>query len=234
MNRIILIVGNFPIYDANGQSTGKTEYLVSHGIDEHTLKNVILPNEHPAKLGATYDHTLQEWVLEIKEIVEPPKYYTGVGSRKTPKEILDLMYKIAAKAALCGYTLRSGGAEGADKAFEQGCDSVKGSKNIYYAKDATDIAISIAARYHPAWNNCSLFAKRLHGRNSFQILGDTLDTPSYNLVCWTPDGCINHDNRNITTGGTGTAISIAYHYNVPIYNLYHKTHRNVMNEWLNS
>lgn len=170
----------------------------------------------------------------MKENAEPLKYYTGVGSRKTPKEILELMNKIAAKAALCGYILRSGGADGADKAFEQGCDSVKGSKNIYYAKDATDAAMFIAAKYHPAWNRCSLFAKKLHGRNSFQVLGDTLDTPAHNLICWTPDGCTTHIGRSIATGGTGTAISIAFHHNVPIYNLYHEAHRKIMEDWLNS
>ena len=50
------------------------------------------------------------------------KYYTGVGSRETPKDVLDLMEKIAYKLSKKGWILRSGGAEGADSAFFQGCE----------------------------------------------------------------------------------------------------------------
>jgi len=48
------------------------------------------------------------------------KYYTGVGSRETPQHILDLMKKTGRALASQGWTLRSGGAKGADNAFELG------------------------------------------------------------------------------------------------------------------
>lgn len=48
------------------------------------------------------------------------KYYTGVGSRETPEEIQMVMRKTAEKLASLGWTLRSGGAKGADSAFELG------------------------------------------------------------------------------------------------------------------
>jgi hypothetical protein len=82
--------------------------------------------------------------------------------------------------------------------------------------------MQIAGELHPAWNRCSLYAKRLHGRNSFQVLGKSLDRPSDMLICWTPDGCESHAGRSIKTGGTGTAISIANKYGTPIYNLKNK------------
>ncbi len=63
MPRVILITGTFPIYK-NGHKTGKTEFVVSHGVNEETGRNVILPCEHPAMLGAKFDTQLQEWVLE--------------------------------------------------------------------------------------------------------------------------------------------------------------------------
>ena len=44
--------------------------------------------------------------------------YAGIGSRETPKEILKEMTKIGQELESKGYTLRSGGAIGADKAFE--------------------------------------------------------------------------------------------------------------------
>lgn len=45
------------------------------------------------------------------------KYYTGIGSRQTPKDILKLMEDIAFKLAQKGYILRSGAAGGADTAW---------------------------------------------------------------------------------------------------------------------
>lgn len=46
-------------------------------------------------------------------------FYTGIGSRETPQEIQNLMFKIAQKLD-SKYILRSGGADGADLAFEKG------------------------------------------------------------------------------------------------------------------
>src|SRR5437870_9453166 len=48
------------------------------------------------------------------------KYYTGVGSRETPSDVLNLMESVGYALASQGWTLRSGGAKGADQAFEGG------------------------------------------------------------------------------------------------------------------
>ena len=58
-------------------------------------------------------------------------YYAGIGSRNTPNEILSLLTSLAEQLALKGYILRSGGAKGADSAFEKGCDKVHGNKEIF-------------------------------------------------------------------------------------------------------
>ena len=47
--------------------------------------------------------------------------YAGVGSRATPEPVLDLMRRCATRLEVLGYTLRSGGANGAETAFEEGC-----------------------------------------------------------------------------------------------------------------
>jgi hypothetical protein len=148
------------------------------------------------------------------------KFYTGVGSRSTPRDIMIVMKRLATHLAGLGYVLRSGGADGADTAFASGAKH----KNIYLPSYVTDQAMGIARRFHPAWNRCSSFARRLHARNAFQVLGLDLDSPSKFLICWTPDGCYNHNMRSIKTGGTGTAISIADHYGVQVFNLNHAHH----------
>jgi len=158
------------------------------------------------------------------------KYWTGVGSRKAPLDILNLMTRIGVKLFNEGWILRSGDADGSDKAFAFGVPKHK--RDIYYAHDATEEAMIIARTYHSAWNRCSEYAKKLHGRNAFQVLGRDLKTPSKFAICWTPDGCIHHNERTMRSGGTGTAISIASMNNIPVFNLQRIGHRYRIQNWL--
>jgi hypothetical protein len=145
-------------------------------------------------------------------------FYAGIGSRKAPPNVLTAMTAIAQQLHEMGYTLRSGGAKGSDKAFEAGTEN----KEIFQAADCTPEAIAIARQYHPAWHVLNEYARNLHGRNAMQILGRNLDSPVEFVVCWTPDGCTSHATRSIETGGTGTAISIASERGIPVYNLKNK------------
>lgn len=143
------------------------------------------------------------------------KIYAGIGSRETPMPILKQMVTMGAARALIGWKLHSGGAKGADSAFEAGCDLEAGHKHIFTAADATEEALAMAAQYHPAWSRCSSYARRLHARNMFIILGPSLDRPVDEVVCWTPNGGV--------TGGTGQALRVAQAYDIPVTNLYYGT-----------
>lgn len=147
-------------------------------------------------------------------------YYAGIGSRRTPPDILDKMKVIGYVLATEGFVLRSGAAEGADSAFEKGCDLAKGEKEIYLPWQSfnksksqrypsSDKAFLIAERYHPAWRKLTQTARDLHARNSHQILGSDMNTPSSFVVCYSPG-----------TGGTEQAIRIAESLKIPVYNLY--------------
>lgn len=136
------------------------------------------------------------------------KFYAGIGSRGTPVEICQLMTKIAEHMQIAGYTLRSGGANGADKAFEAGAGQMK---EIFYARHATCAAIEITSRYHPAWKLCSPMARKLHGRNALIILGSNLETPVNHVICWTKNAS--------GEGGTGQGIRIAKGYSIPVRDL---------------
>jgi len=150
-------------------------------------------------------------MLELKDWIRPMKYFAGIGSRETPFDIQLLMYDIAIKLAN-KYTLRSGHAIGADISFENGCDSVKGPKEIFVADDCTKEAMKYSSQFHPNWSACSEYARKLHGRNSMIMLGRNLNTPVDRVICWTKDGK--------DTGGTGQALRIANHHDIIIYNLY--------------
>lgn len=147
--------------------------------------------------------------------------YTGIGSRKTPDDILLHMMELASELEKLGYILRSGAAQGADKAFEAG---VKDSDNaeIYLpwrgfenhntgSYSIMPEAFTIASVVHPAWNRLKQGGQKLHARNAHQVLGSNLLKPSEFVVCWTPNG------KEI--GGTRTAIKIAQLRSIPVYNL---------------
>lgn len=165
------------------------------------------------------------------------KYYAGIGSRETPKDIGLIMVEIAKVMAKKGYVLRSGGANGADTAFEMGCDQANGAKEIYVPWDGFNgiydgisatgkevEAEQIASQFHPAWHRCSQGARKMHSRNVYQILGKDLNTPSHGVFCWTPYGTVS--------GGTGQAIRIANHYNITVRNLGNAEDLAEILEWL--
>ena len=138
------------------------------------------------------------------------KYYAGIGARATPITILDDMCNIAYMLECEGYILRSGGADGADTAFESGLEEQK-NKEIFYARNYTSAAMQHAKAYHPRWFSLSEYAKQLMARNSMILLGENLDTPVDFVVCWTAGGA--------TIGGTGQGLRIADDYNITVYNL---------------
>ena len=168
-------------------------------------------------------------------------FYTGIGSRKTPAEICNLMTEVAGALEAQGWKLRSGHAEGADLAFEKGVIDPR-NKEIYIPwpgfndspsilHQITDEMCDMAARFHPNWSSLLRGARKLHARNCCQVLGEDLKTPSAFVMCWTPDGS---DGTEITrrTGGTGQALRIANYYKIPIYNLAREEHLVNVKKWL--
>ena len=148
--------------------------------------------------------------------------YAGIGARRTPGNILHAMVGVAEYLTKDGHTLRSGGAQGADRAFEIGCDRLQGHKEVYLPWKGfeqsnsplyvvTQEAMDVAALFHPAWSGLSQGARKLMGRNSYQMLGPELVTKTDFVVCWTPEGKV--------VGGTGQTLRMAEYYGIPVFNL---------------
>ena len=146
--------------------------------------------------------------------------YTGIGSRDCPEEVLKLIAKTAYWLSKKGYVLRSGGASGCDSAFEYGCNKACGMKEIYLpwknfnGSDSTLVvenkkAFEIAKKYHPKFDYLNQAGKKLMARNSHQVLGFDLNSPTDFVLCYT--------NKGSGTGGTGQALRIAKDYNIPIF-----------------
>lgn len=173
------------------------------------------------------------------------KCYAGIGARKTPDDIQNLMDILGYKLASRGFCLRSGAAVGADTAFEKGCDRFGGSKQIFLPFDgfngrhATESGLivgdqklgsNIASRYHKAWRHLKPTAKLMMSRNTFQVLGQDTRTPVDFILCWTPDGSL--DGRQRSSGGTGQALRIAANYGIKVYNLSRDDHLAIAMNWV--
>lgn len=147
--------------------------------------------------------------------------YAGIGSRETPSDVIEVFEELGFWLANRGYVLRSGHADGADSAFERGCEKAKGEMEIFlpwsgfngstskYILRVADDAMRIAQQYHPFFNKLSQGAQKLQSRNSYQVLGYHLDDPVLFVVCWTKKG--------MGSGGTGQAIRIAESYKIPVF-----------------
>ena len=159
------------------------------------------------------------------------RFYAGIGARKTPTNIQEVMTQLAAKLEQDGWVLRSGGAAGADSAFERGVVNPQTNAQIYLPSQSfnsrtagsqpqflnyqslpgSQQAFATLHQHHPAPQKLSPFAQHLMARNAMQVLGPDLRSPSSMIVAWTPRGEV--------TGGTGQALRMAETYQIPIRNL---------------
>lgn len=168
------------------------------------------------------------------------KYYTGVGSRDIPEESYNLLQEVSKRLGSMGWVLRSGGAVGADTAFETGVGK-SGKAEIYlpWARfndrgvgtfhdgceyiNPVDLchgdwleAHKKVSEVHPAWNRLKNSVRTLHTRNVFQVMGRDLKTPSKFLICYAP---IQGDS---VKGGTATAYNLAKSLDIPCFNIYNE------------
>jgi len=166
--------------------------------------------------------------------------YAGIGSRDTPEHVLKKMRACAKRLKELGFTLRSGGAKGADSAFEQYAgtqaeiylpfDGFEGKRDNGYQLINSQFlphyskARHMASEYHPNWSACNDRARQMHTRNVMQMLGASLDKPSLFVVCWTKDGR--------ASGGSGQALRIAKALDIPVFNLYFDDALVRLGEWL--
>ena len=188
------------------------------------------------------------------------KFYTGVGSRETPKDILEYIRKVGKRMAELNYIGRSGSADGADYYFELGYfDYLKDAQTnntecltlfnsyIPWNNFKTKHGVISVDRYHscpqqfssykeaktmvstihPAYNKLTSGALALHTRNIYQVLGDSLDSPSKVLFCYA------QPTKTGVKGGTNTAYQLALRHNIPCYNFYKQEDIDKINKLLN-
>lgn len=156
------------------------------------------------------------------------KIYAGIGARLTPPNVLDIMRFLADKLEDEGWLLRSGGASGADSAFESGVKNPS-NKCIYLPGpsfngktpgngcfDSTTLpgwnhALLTVDEFHPSPWMLSDFVRKLMARNAMQVFGPTMERPADMIIAWTLNGEI--------IGGTGQTLRMAEGCGVTVHNL---------------
>ena len=182
-----------------------------------------------------YQETIEEEIEEdISDTAEfdklpnksstPTMTYAGIGSRETPKKVLDKMTEVAEYLEKQGYILNTGVAfkgkeEGADGAFSKGTSK----KNLFAPENAGKRELKVAEEIHPAWE--ALVAKgpggpKLMARNTNQIFGAKLDTPVDFVLFWAEDkGKVGKTGQDRPEGGTGHAVEMARAKGIPTINM---------------
>lgn len=161
------------------------------------------------------------------------KRFAGIGSRRTPEDMLTMMYNICQLLGKDGYTCDTGACIGPDQKCAEGTLVGGGNVHLYlpwrtyelewadkmretyharmkhtilderYHLDAME-----SVKLHPKYGILKHSYKLLHGRNYLIIHPEK---PVEFILCWTPGGLID--------GGTGQALRIAERYGIKVYNL---------------
>lgn len=184
--------------------------------------------------------------------MDKQRIYTGIGSRSTPSDHLRLIKKIGYYLAGKGYLLRSGGAAGADEAFELGVVEWLDSNTA--DKPVREIWIpwkGFRVREHPSIGDCKMMTvsqvetatnilvdtgvysrlrsrkaavRLLFTRNVFQIRGDG-NTLSELVIYYS-----KLDRYGAVCGGTRIAVNLAKTYNIDTYNLFLDDDRDLLSK----
>lgn len=169
--------------------------------------------------------TLPEYVPGQKNMT-----YAGIGSRKTPPEIITQMTEIGNYLDGLGYKLQTGKTfnnkeEGADQAFSKGSSN----KELFGPEQANAQTIKIAKEIHPAPQNLKPGGLKLMARNTYQIFGSNLDIPVDFVLFYAKEG------KGIRPeGGTGQAVEMARLKGIPTVNMADKNWRVKLQEVLSN
>lgn len=165
---------------------------------------------------------------------------TGIGSRDIDAIQFEICQNLATVLANKGWHLRSGGARGADSAWELGF-SGSDRKTIYLPErnfngrgnapcfkvpsefgDLWFEAQEIASRLHTRFDELDEFSRNAHTRNVFQVLGDDLKSKADLVVaCAPPRG-------RTVKGGTATAFNLAKGLRITTFNLWEPQDREAL------
>jgi hypothetical protein len=168
------------------------------------------------------------------------KPYVGTGSREIPPAVAEIFKRLAGELEKAGYTLRSGGMQGAEDIFEKA--TTKSEIHLpwkgFNDKDSkftftTNAAKELAAKFHPAWEGLKPFIQTFLAKNVRMIMGKDLKSPALFMILWSEDGAETILEKTARTGDMGHAIAVAHELRIPVFNVQKSDALERLNRYLN-
>ena len=190
--------------------------------------------ESCARVNLTFRYVKPQEKLEPAPVA--PQYvgaYAGIGARQTPQDILGYMADQARILEGKGLILRTGDAQGADKAFRDAAEH----KLVYtpnqpieqWARDEVSLVCDTE------YDQMKEHTQNLLARNMYQLFGSgtskNVKQPSKFVLYWSFPGAewdtgVHTNNYYNCSGGTRYAVRAACNAGIPTFNLY-----NQMKHW---
>jgi hypothetical protein len=172
--------------------------------------------------------------------------YAGIGPRRVPVAMGELITELARALAGRGWVLRTGLSPGADQAFYRGARAGRGEIELYLpwpgfeaqARDQHESGVHELARpsaaafqlseryYRPwsgrEWDELSERERARLARDAHEVLGAALDAPADYVVCVVPGARL--DGEDPRAEGTGQALRIAADHEITVFNLARAEH----------
>ena len=154
------------------------------------------------------------------------KPYVGTGNKEAPSEILVQMKRLTKELECFGFTLRTGGMEGPDEAFESVATNIelhlpwkdfnnKASKFTFNTPEAN----GVAKMHHPAYDGLKPFIQAFLAKNARLVMGKDMKSRAMFVICWSEDGAETTSEKTSRTGNVGHIIAIACSSKIPVFNL---------------
>lgn len=113
-----------------------------------------------------------------------------------------------------------------------GFNGRRGGKFAGYIEDVNPGAELITKNFHGNWEYLGQGARKMMSRNAMQALSFDLNSPVRFVSAYTDDGAKKSYDTSDKTGGTGQAIRIADHYDIPVYNMGNTKDLDKVTRWI--
>ena len=154
------------------------------------------------------------------------KAYVGTGNKEAPSNVLETMKRLSSELSGFGYTLRTGGLDGPDQAFEDGdpkCELYLPWRGFNNRESKltfnTPESLGTARMFHTGFDGLKPAIQAFLAKNARMVLGKDMRSPAMFVLCWSEDGAEHQREKTQRTGNVGHVIAIANALKIPVFNL---------------
>jgi hypothetical protein len=152
--------------------------------------------------------------------------YVACGNRDMPAAILATIVGYIKQLDARGYTLRTGGREGPEDAYDR-LPLIRKETHLpwkgFMDKDSkftytSESARILAAKFHPSFDGVKPVIQTFLATDLRLIMGKELRSPALFLITWSEDGAESTSEKTARTGNAAQFVSVASQLKIPIFN----------------